>query len=584
VNAELKARTNAAPQPPEPLAHQLTQVMRAELAQFSGGLAPDDYARAWWDLWASLASLPEQQLALARSAALKGIDTWQFALLTALGRQHDHGNLGKEFSDPAWEQWPFNVYARAFAHLSRWSHELIAGAKGLTPANAKRLEFVQRQLLNVVSPTHYLLTNPELLQLTRDEGGQNLLRGAQHFIEDLQNALGGVPARTDAYPVGEKVAITPGKVVMQNELMELIQYSPQTANVYAEPILIVPAWIMKYYILDLSPANSMVRYLVEQGHTVFMVSWKNPTAADRNLAMDDYLRLGLRAAIDAVGAIVPAQSIHAVGYCIGGTLLAIGAADLARDGDTRLGSLTLLAAQTDFSEPGELSLFITPSQLAMLRSIMEQQGVLSSERMSAAFALLRPGDLLWNPIVNSYLRGKRDLLSDLMAWNADGTRMPCRMHSEYLYQLYLQNRLATGGFTVAGKPVHLEDLQLPMFVVGTETDHVAPWESVYKTRALTRSADYTFLLTSGGHNAGIISGPVNAKRRHRVYHWSDAHAALDAAQYQELATPQQGSWWPSWERWLAGHSAAARQAPPATGNAAAGLAPLRDAPGEYVHG
>jgi polyhydroxyalkanoate synthase len=198
--------------------------------------------------------------------------------------------------------------------------------------------------------------------------------------------------------------------------------------------------------------------------------------------------------------------------------------------------------------------------------------------------LLRSGDLLWNPAINSYLRGKRDLMNDLMAWNADGTRMPCRMHSQYLDQLYLQNRLALGGFTVAGKPVHLEDLTLPMFVVGTETDHVAPWTSVYKTRQLTRSADYTFLLTSGGHNAGIISGPANAKRRHRVYHWSDAHATLDAAQYEELATRELGSWWPTWERWLAAHSKATRQAPPAIGNAAAGLAPLRDAPGEYVHG
>jgi polyhydroxyalkanoate synthase subunit PhaC len=584
VNAELQSPTVAASQPTEPLAHQLTQVMRAELAQFSGGLAPDDYARAWWELVASLASLPEQQLALVRSAALKGFDTWQFAWFSALGRQQDHGNLGKQFSDPAWDQWPFNVYARAFGHISRWSEELIAGAKGLAPASAKRLEFVQRQLLNVVSPTHYLLTNPELLELTRNEGGLNLLRGAQHFIEDLQNTLRGVPTRTGDYPVGEKVAVTPGKVVMQNELMELIQYSPQTAEVYAEPILIVPAWIMKYYILDLSPGNSLVRYLVGQGHTVFMVSWKNPTAADRNLAMDDYLRLGLRAAIDAVSQIVPQQPMHAVGYCIGGTLLAIGAADLARDGDSRLASLTLLAAQTDFSEPGELSLFITPSQLEMLRSIMEQQGVLSSERMGAAFALLRSGDLLWSPAVNSYLRGKRDLMNDLMAWNADGTRMPCRMHSQYLDQLYLQNRLAAGGFTVAGKPVHLEDLTLPMFVVGTETDHVAPWTSVYKARALTRSADYTFLLTSGGHNAGIVSGPLNAKRRHRVYHWSDAHAALDAGQYEELATRAQGSWWPTWERWLAAHSTASRQAPPAIGNAAAGLAPLRDAPGQYVHG
>ena len=246
--------------------------------------------------------------------------------------------------------------------------------------------------------------------------------------------------------MGEQVAITPGKVVMRNELVELVQYSPQSPNVYAEPILITPAWIMKYYVLDLSPHNSLVKYLVEQGHTVFMISWRNPTAADSNLSMDDYLRLGLRAALDAVTAIVPARRVHMVGYCIGGTLLSIGAAALAREGDTRVASVTLFAAQTDFSEPGELAVFISPNQLAMLRLLMQRDGVLASERMSMACALLRAGDLLCTPVINQYIRGERGSMNDLMAWNADGTRMPCRMHGEYLTRLYLNNELATASY------------------------------------------------------------------------------------------------------------------------------------------
>ncbi len=392
------------------------------------------------------------------------------------------------------------------------------------------------------------------------------------------------PSGTDNFRVGEQVAITPGKVVMRNDLIELIQYSPQGDSVHAEPILITPAWIMKYYVLDLSPRNSLVKYLVEQGHTVFMISWRNPDAQDRDLGMDDYLRLGLRAALDAVTTIVPNRRVHAVGYCIGGTLLAIGAATLAGAGDQRLASITLLAAQTDFSEPGELSVFISPSQLSTLDALMQRDGVLGSERMGAAFALLRASDLIWAPAINTYLRGERPKPNDLMAWNADGTRMPCRMHSEYLHRLYLHNELAAGRFNVNGKNISLADITVPMFVVGTETDHVTPWASVFKTRSLTRSDDFTFVLTSGGHNAGIVSGPVHPKRRHRQYHWSAAASSMDTTQYLEAAELRAGSWWPTWEQWLTEHSTAGQQTPPPMGHSAAGFAPLCDAPGGYVRG
>jgi polyhydroxyalkanoate synthase subunit PhaC len=325
-----------------------------------------------------------------------------------------------------------------------------------------------------------------------------------------------------------------------------------------------------------------VRFLVEHGHTVFMISWKNPQTADRNLGIDDYVQLGFLDALAAVRRIVPQRRVHAVGYCIGGTLLALAAAQLAAHGDRTLATLTLLAAQTDFSEPGELSVFITPSQIAMLEAMMHKSGVLESERMGAAFALLRSRDLMWAPAVAQYVRGERPKLNDLMAWNADGTRMPWRMHSEYLERLYLKNELAAGTFTVGGEVLDLKHLRLPMFVVGTETDHVAPWRSVYKTRQLTGSSDYTFLLTSGGHNAGIVSGPVHPKRRHRLLTWRNATQTLTPEEWLKQAALQEGSWWPAWQRWLAQHSAARQQAARAPAAVAAGGSALGDAPGSYV--
>jgi len=559
--------------------------LRAQLAALTGGLAPDDYARAWWEWYLNVATHPPRQAALVSSAYEKMLDSWHFAARAAAGEPLSPGDHDKGFGDAAWNVWPFNVYARAYNNWASWWHQALSH-HGSMDHGLARASFAGRLLLDAASPANFLHTNPELLKQTAAESGHNLIRGLKHWVEDVQRMASGQarPAAKEQFEVGKDVAVTPGKVVFRNRLIELLQYSPATPSVYAEPVLIAPAWIMKYYILDLSPRNSLVRYLVEKGHTVFMISWKNPDAADRDLGLEDYVQLGFLDALAEVRRLVPDHRVHAVGYCIGGTLLAIAAALLAVRREHSLASVSLFAAQADFSEPGELSVFITPSQIAMLEAMMSKSGVLESERMGAAFSLLRSRDLMWGPAVEQYVRGQRPEVNDLMAWNADGTRMPARMHSEYLERLYLKNELAKGEFTLGGEQVDLKKVHLPMFVVGTETDHVAPWHSVYKLRALTRSSDYTFLLTSGGHNAGIVSGPVHPRRRHRLITWSDPTTTLTPEEWHQRAPVHEGSWWPTWEKWLAEHSSA-RQLPArpvaATGE---GNGALEDAPGSYVRG
>ena len=561
----------------------LTREMRAQLAAVTGGLALDDYAQAWWDWYLNIAQTPGKQTAIAQTAFEGLVDNFTFAMRASTGQPVAPAADDKRFSSEAWNQWPFNVLARGYVNWEHAVQQATSNLPGLSPRSADLVAFASRQALEAASPANYLLANPELLEVTRVQSGQNLVAGFKNWLEDIDATLKHKPpAGSEAFKVGENVAVTPGKIVYRNELIEVIQYSATTRSVHAEPILIVPAWIMKYYILDLSPRNSLVRYLVDKGHTVFMISWKNPNETDRNLGMDDYLNRGIRDALNVVNAIVPNVKIHGVGYCIGGTLLSIAAAELARVGDHRLASMTLFAAQTDFSEPGELSLFISPSQLSMLEAVMHKSGVLRSDKMGASFALLRARDLLWTPAINTYVKGNREKLNDLMAWNSDGTRMPFRMHSEYLKQLYLQNDLAGGRFRVNGEVINLAAISVPMFVLGTETDHVAPWKSTYKARALTRSADYTFLLTSGGHNGGIVCGPVNVKRRYRELTWTDAETSLHPDQWMQQAPLHQGSWWPSWQAWLAARSGPSEAALPALGNQSAGYGILGDAPGDYV--
>ena len=570
------------------IAQDFDREFRAQVAQMTSGLAPSAFTAAWSDWATQMAVSPARRAELRRHAMERAGDTWAFALRALTGAPVSpadglaEGEVDRRFAAENWWQFPFNVYARAYQNNAALMNEAVQGVGGVSEYHAQLVEFTVRMLLDASSPSNYLASNPELLALTKAEQGQNLVRGLQHLVQDIGSTLDqGAPAGSDEHEVGRTLAVTPGKVVFRNELIEVLQYEPTTKDVYAEPILIVPAWIMKYYILDLSPRNSMVKYLVDQGHTVFMISWKNPGEDDREFGMDDYVHKGFRAALDCVSAIVPKRQVHAVGYCIGGTLLAIAAASLARQKDDRLASVTMFAAQTDFTEPGELAFFINPSQLAMLEATMHKKGVLDSKQMGGAFAMLRAKDLLWQPMIDSYLKGQRAPMIDLMAWNADGTRMPARMHTEYLYRLYLDNELATNRFPLDNKLVRLSDIRVPMFVVGTETDHVAPWKSVYKVDNLVRSDDLTFVLTSGGHNAGIVCGPVHPKRHYRIHtrRLVDPHQAPD--EWMDEAGKHAGSWWPAWQRWLADHSSG-KVKPPKMGAAGKGLAVIDDAPGQYV--
>jgi polyhydroxyalkanoate synthase len=402
-----------------------------------------------------------------------------------------------------------------------------------------------------------------------------------NFIEDWERSIAGrKPMAAQEYAVGKTVAVTPGKVIHRNRLIELIQYSPATPQVQREPILIVPAWIMKYYILDLSPQNSLVKYLVDRGHTVFMISWKNPDADDRDLGMDDYIRLGVMEALQAVSTVLPDRRIHAVGYCLGGTLLAIAAAALARDGDERLKSLTLLAAQTDFTEAGELTLFINDSQVTFIEDVMWEQGYLDAGQMAGTFQLLRSNDLVWSHMLKQYLLGERETMNDLMAWNADTTRMPYRMHTEYLRRLFLDNDLVEGRYRVDNRPIALTDIRAPIFAVGTTRDHVAPWRSTYKIHLLT-DTDVTYVLTTGGHNAGIVNEPGHDGRSFQIATKGATDKYEDPDAWQAATPKQEGSWWPAWEEWLVRESSG-QVSPPAMGAAQHGYPPICAAPGTYV--
>lgn len=565
----------------------IDRLLHAAMARATRGISPVGVALAYSDWALHLMGSPGKLGRLMQKAVRKELRLFGYAVRMCSGHTCppciEALPQDRRFRDPSWQRWPFSLIYQSFLLNQQWWHNAMTGIPGVSPHHEHMTAFITRQLLDIVSPVNFVPTNPEVLAATVREGGRNFMRGAMNFLDDWEReSEDRPPPGAEAFRPGQQVAVTPGQVIYRNRLIEVIQYAPKTVKVHAEPVLIVPAWIMKYYILDLSPHNSLVNYLVERGHTVFMISWHNPGAADRDLGMDDYLWMGLLSACKAVQTIVPNRKINTVGYCLGGTMLAVAAAYLTEHGDTQFNSMTLLAAQTDFSEAGELSLFIDESQIAYLENLMWQHGYLDTRQMAGAFQLLRSNDLIWSRIVHDYLLGMRAPMTDLMAWNADTTRMPYRMHSEYLRRLFLNNDLFAGRYKVHGKSVALSDIHVPVFTVATETDHVAPWHSVYKFN-LVADTEVTFVLTSGGHNAGIVSEPGHPNRRFRITRWKAGERYVDPERWY-LDTPiDEGSWWPVWAEWLRNHSSDLMVAPPAMGASELGCAPLGPAPGTYVH-
>jgi len=563
----------------------IDRLLHAGTARLTGGVSLIGLGLAWFD-WAShLLTSPGRQAELMRNASVDVMRQFDSTVGELSGQSHTTAMeyADRRFNSPNWKKPPYSILVQNFRAVEQWWDEAFK-IHGVSGRHQALLAFLARQYLDIFSPTNGFLTNPDIVRRTVETNGVNLFNGWLNAIDDVAaSALAKEKSRkAQISSIGNEVATSKGAVVARTRIAEIIQYTPTTSKVHQEPIVIVPAWIMKYYILDLSKQNSLVRYLVDQGFTVFMVSWKNPDQEDRDVSLDDYRTLGVLAAIDAAIKITGAEKVHGTGYCLGGTLLAIAAAAMARDGDRRLKTLSLFASQIDFHDAGELRLFINDSQLALIEDMMWMHGYLKAEEMAGAFHILRSNDLIWSRLINSYAMGEREKPLDIMLWSDDSTRMPYRMHSEYLRQLYLENRLAEGAMIVDGHPITLRAIAIPIFLVGTEWDHVAPWRSVFKLHLMTER-DVTFVLTNGGHNAGIVSEPGHSGRYFRIATQKASGAYIDPDTWLEVAEYKIGSWWPEWALWL-NENSPNKTEPPTLGSPLNGYPIIGPAPGEFVLG
>jgi poly[(R)-3-hydroxyalkanoate] polymerase subunit PhaC len=485
----------------------------------------------------------------------------------------------RRFQDDAWkDNQVFDFIKQSYLLAARYVQDVVKQVDGLEPETAQKVDFYARQFVDAMSPSNFLLTNPEVLRKTAETGGENLLRGLNNLLADLERGRGKLHIKMtdlDAFDVGKNIAVTPGKVVYQNDLMQLIQYAPTTATVLKRPLLVIPPWINKFYILDLRPRNSFVRWAVSQGHTLFMVSWVNPDARLAEKGFDDYMREGALAALDAIERATGEREVNAIGYCLGGTLLGATLAYMAAKDDTRIKTATFFVSLLDFRECGELKVFIDEEQLKALEEKMTRRGYLDGDEMATTFNMLRANDLIWSFVVNNYLLGNEPFPFDLLYWNSDCTRMPARMHSFYLRNMYQRNKLAEpGGITLDGVPIDLGRIALPCYFLSTREDHIAPWRGTYWGALLPR-APVRFVLAASGHIAGVVNPPESGK----YSHWRNPELPPDPEAWLAGATEFAGSWWPDWHRWVGGLS---NDLVPARQPGAGKLEPIEDAPGSYV--
>ncbi|MBL8224210.1 MAG: class I poly(R)-hydroxyalkanoic acid synthase [Chromatiales bacterium] len=485
----------------------------------------------------------------------------------------------RRFRHPDWEVNPFFALVKqSYLITARWLVDTMAGVSGLDPQTAKKVDFYTRQFADAFAPTNFPWTNPEVLRATADSQGQNLVRGMENFKRDLERGGGQLRitmSDPEAFELGENIATTPGKVVFQNDLIQLLQFTPTTPDVHRMPILMIPAWINKYYILDLTAKKSFIRYAVSQGYTVFVISWVNPDERLAGKTFESYLIEGIIAALDAIEAATGEHHVSAVGYCIGGTLLAVALGYLAGLGDERIRAATFFTAQVDFSEPGDLAVFVDEPQLDNLDQMMGEKGYLESQAMFTTFNMLRANDLIWSFYVHNYLLGRDPMPFDLLHWNADATRMPRLMHLFYLRQMYIRNNLVKpGAITLAGVPIDLTKVTVPVYLQASREDHIAPFRSVFKAKH-NFSGPVRFVLAGSGHIAGVINPPEASKYQY----WLNPAEPQEVDAWVAGATEHPGSWWPDWNAWLAAQSG---DDVPARVPGDGRLPVIEDAPGSYV--
>jgi polyhydroxyalkanoate synthase len=485
----------------------------------------------------------------------------------------------KRFKDNAWkENEVFDFIKQSYLLSARFVQDVVTHVDGLDDKTAQKVDFYSRQFIDAMSPSNFLMTNPEVLRKTAETGGENLLKGLNNLLGDLERGKGKLRIKmtdADAFNVGENIGVSPGKVVFQNDLMQLIQYTPSTEKVLKRPLLIAPPWINKFYILDLRPRNSFVRWAVSQGHTVFVISWVNPDEKLADKGFEDYMKAGFLAALDAIEAATGEREVNAIGYCLGGTLLASTLAYMAVKGDDRIRTATFFVTMMDFQEAGELGVFIDEEQLQALEDKMNRRGYLEGSEMSTTFNMLRANDLIWSFVVNNYLMGNDPFPFDLLYWNADSTRMPARMHSFYLRRMYQENLLSKpNGITLDGVPIDLGKIKTPAYFLSTREDHIAPWKSTYRGTQLL-GGKKRFVLAASGHIAGVVNPPEGGK----YGHWISTDLPPDPESWLQGATEMAGSWWPDWQRWIL---ASGKAQVPARRPGDGKLKPIEDAPGSYV--
>ena len=548
----------------------------------SNSLDPLNIGQAFMEMTAKLMSNPAQLVQAQLGFWQDYLTLWSNTARRMLGGEAppviDEPKGDRRFKDDAWrENEVFDFIRQSYLLTSRYVTNVVHGAEGLDAKAAQKVDFYTRQFVDAMSPSNFVMTNPEVLRRTAETGGANLLKGLTNLLADMERGKGKLRIRmTDdsKFRVGENIAVTPGKVVFQNDLMQLVQYSPTTEKVFKRPLVIFPPWINKFYILDLRPKNSFIRWAVEQGHTVFCASWVNPDERCAEKGFDDYMKEGVLAALDAIEAATGERQVNAIGYCLGGTLLATTLAYMATKRDNRIKTATYFVTLTDFEQPGELGVFIDEEQLQGLEEKMSKRGYLEGREMATTFNMLRANDLIWSFVVNNYLLGQDPFPFDLLYWNDDSTRMPAKMHSFYLRRMYQANDLINGRVELLGTKIDLRKIKVPSYLISTREDHIAPWKSTYRATQVY-SGPVRFVLAASGHIAGVVNPPEGGK----YSHWINEDLPENPDDWFAGATELAGSWWPDWQRWMAAQD---KTMVPARIPGDGKLAVLEDAPGSYV--